>query len=83
MIGVGKQFICMITVIKVRNINYVETTLSDHSLVVLYFDNEDVERGPSLWILNNELLYDEINYMEKNIRLIEKEKDCMLYDTYF
>lgn len=43
----------------VRNIYYVETTLSDQSMVVLQFDNEDVERGPGLWILNNELLYDE------------------------
>lgn len=64
----------------VRNIYYVETTLSDHSMVVLYFRNEDVERGPGLWILNNELLHDEI-YEENIIWLIEK--DCMLYNTCF
>lgn len=51
-------------------------------MVVLYFRNEDVERGPGLWILNNELLHDEI-YEENIIWLIEKEKDCMLYNTCF
>lgn len=51
-------------------------------MIVLYFNNEDVERGPGLWILNNELLYDGI-YKEKIMRLIQKEKICMLYNTFF
>lgn len=51
-------------------------------MIVLYFNNEDVERGPGLWILNNELLYDGI-YKEKIMQLIQKEKICMLYNTFF
>lgn len=51
-------------------------------MVVFQFDNEDVERGFGLWIFNNELLYDEI-YEENIIWLIEKEKDCMLYNICF
>ena len=64
----------------VRNIFYVETTLSDHSMVVMYFNNNACERGPGLWIHNNMLLNDD-TYRTKIIEIIEKEKSCMLYEN--
>lgn len=44
----------------VKNIYYVETTLSDHSIAVLYFKSDDVERGPGILILHNLLFSDDI-----------------------
>lgn len=64
----------------VKDIYYFETTLSDHSIVVLYFKNDDVERGPGILILNNLLFSDDI-YKEKIVESMEIEKDCILYDT--
>lgn len=64
----------------VKNIYYVETTLSDHSVVVLYFKNDDVERGPGILILHNLLFSDDI-YKGKIVESMEIEKDCILYDT--
>lgn len=64
----------------VKNIYYVETTLSDHSIVVLHFKNDDVERGPGILILHNLLFSDDI-YKGKIVELIEREKACILYNT--
>jgi hypothetical protein len=50
----------------VKNIHYTNTSLSDHSMVVLHLDTKKSERGPGLWIHNNSLLFDEI-YKEKII----------------
>lgn len=64
----------------VKNIYYVETTLSDHSIVVLHFKNDDVEKVPRILILNNLRFSDDI-YKEIFLESMEIEKDCILYDT--
>lgn len=48
-------------------------------MVVFYFNNDDVERGFGIWILNNLLFYDDI-YKGKIVELIEREKVCILYN---
>lgn len=63
----------------VRNIFYVETTMSDHSMVVMNFDTDVSERGPGVWIHNNLLLHDEY-YVKKVQELIENEKQCILFE---
>lgn len=63
----------------VRNIFYVETTMSDHSMVVMNFDTDVSERGPGVWIHNNLLLHDEY-YVNKVQELIENEKQCILFE---
>ena len=63
----------------VRNIIYVETTMSDHSMVTLYF-NTDVYESPGMCIHNN-LLLCENSYRKKITELIDKEKECNLYNT--
>ena len=50
--------IAKILCVYARNIFYVETTMSDHSMI------EVLERGPGVWIHNNLLLYDEV-YVNK------------------
>ena len=55
----------------VRNIFYVETTMSD--MVTLYFNTDVSEKGPGKWIYNNLLLCEE-SYRRKIIELIDKEK---------
>ena len=65
----------------VRNIFYVETTMSDHSMVTLYFNTDVHEKGPGTWIHNNLLLCED-SYRKKIIELIDKEKECNLYNTY-
>lgn len=56
--------IAKILCVYVRNIFYVETTMSDHSMIVMNFNTEVCERGPGVWIHNNLLLYDEV-YVNK------------------
>ena len=65
----------------VRYIFYVETTMSDHSMVTLYFNTDVHEKGPGTWIHNNLLLCED-SYRKKIIELIDKEKECNLYNTY-
>ena len=43
----------------VRNIFYVETTMSDYSMVTLYFNTDLSKKGPGTWIYNNLLLCEE------------------------
>lgn len=71
--------IAKILCVYVRNIFYVETTMSDHSMIVMNFNTEVCERGPGVWIHNNLLLYDEM-YVNKVQELIEKEKKCILFE---
>lgn len=71
--------IAKILCVYVRNIFYVETTMSDHSMIVMNFNTEVCERGPGVWIHNNLLLYDEM-YVIKVQELIEKEKTCILFE---
>ena len=66
--------------VHVRNIFYVETTMSDHSMVTVYFNTDVSERGPGMWIHNNLLLCED-SYRKKIIELIDKEKECNLYHT--
>ena len=55
----------------VRNIFYVETTMSDHSMMTLYFNTDVSEKGPGTWIVIE----------RKLIESIDKEKECNLYNT--
>lgn len=71
--------IAKILCVYVRNIFYVETTMSDHSMIVMNFNTEVCERGPGVWIHNNLLLNDEM-YVIKVQELIEKEKTCILFE---
>ena len=62
----------------VQSLYYNDTSLSDHSFVVINFNINNVERGPGLWILNNTLLYDE-EYVQNVRKIIEEEKLCPLF----
>lgn len=66
----------------VSHICYRETSLSDHSFVLLKFKCENIERGPGVWVLNNAIL-NETEYNMKITELIHKEKQCSLYDSEF
>ncbi|XP_055955434.1 exodeoxyribonuclease-like [Patella vulgata] len=63
------------------NIWTTHTKLSDHSLVSLLFDLNEVDRGPGMWILNNTLL-NNINYVETIKKIINDKLNCSLYKEY-
>lgn len=71
--------ITKILCVYVRNIFYVETTMSDHSMIVMNFNTDVSERGPGVWIHNNLLLNDEY-YVNKVQEVIENEKQCILFE---
>ncbi|KAL5017687.1 hypothetical protein ScPMuIL_005230, partial [Solemya velum] len=62
----------------VKNIFYKETTFSDHSFVFLQLDFSTYDRGPGVWIFNNTYLNDD-DFCEKITKLVDKEKQCILY----
>ena len=63
----------------VKCVYYKHNCFSDHSFVVINVDFNLVERGPGLWIFNNNLLDDE-DFVEKIEQLIQKEKQCPLFE---
>ncbi len=64
----------------VKNVYYKHNAFSDHSCVNINIDFSQVERGHGMWIFNNTLLHDE-SFVNKMTTLIEKEKQCRLYDS--
>lgn len=63
----------------IKNIYYKHKSFSDHSFVVMNINFSKIERGPGVWIFNNMLLED-VEYVMKINKLIQKEKMCRLYD---
>lgn len=64
---------------RVVNISYQPTTISDHCILIMKMDFEQVQRGPGVWILNNTFLEDR-DYCIKIETCIENEKQSELYD---
>ncbi len=64
-----------------RNIDkiyYKMTSLSDHSMLIVHFNEMGLERGKGIWCLNNELLKDE-NYKlaVEAIITMREGKECL------
>lgn len=66
--------------VNIQNVYYNNTSLSDHNIVVISLNVNNIERGPGLWVFNNTLLYDDV-YAENVIRMIDENKECPLYVT--
>jgi len=64
----------------ISQIYYRDTSLSDHSLVIMKLKFQNIVRGPGVWILNNQIL-GELEYRNKIIDLIGRERKCPLYNT--
>lgn len=62
----------------IDTIFYKETVLSDHKVVCIQVDMNDVKRGPGIWMLNTEILKDE-NFKEQIEVLIKKEQGNLMY----
>ena len=58
---------------------YKLSPFSGHSFTVLNIEFSEAERGPCVWIFNNTLLEDE-DYVLKIEYLIQKRKQCRLYN---
>ena len=56
------------------------TSLSDHAINVVKFDFSKVERGPGMWIFNNQLLTDSVFTKSIN-ELISENLSCSLYNS--
>ena len=56
------------------------TSISDHNMISLKMDFSLVERGPGVWILNNQLL-DDCMYTTKIVSIIEEHKSCPLLQS--
>ncbi|CAC5424835.1 unnamed protein product [Mytilus coruscus] len=56
----------------VKNIYHNDSSFSDHSFVSMILDFRNVETGPGLWILNNQLLDDEV-FIENIKKIIQEE----------
>ncbi|CAC5393348.1 unnamed protein product [Mytilus coruscus] len=63
----------------VKNIYHNDSSFSDHSFVSMILDFRNVETGPGLWILNNQLLDDEV-FIENIKKIIQEE---VYSDFYF
>lgn len=62
----------------IDTIFYKETVLSDHKVVCIQVDMNDVKRGLGIWMLNTEILKDE-NFKEQIEVLIKKEQGNLMY----
>ena len=56
------------------------TTLSNLNFVCLKLDFSHVERGPGIWIFNNELLKDNV-FCDGIIDVINNASECLLFRT--
>lgn len=65
---------------EIQNIYYKYTTISDHSMICMKVDMYKHERGPGIWVHNNSIL-EEKDYIEKINSIIEREKQCPLYES--
>lgn len=64
----------------VSQIYYRDTSLSDHSFVILKVKFHETVRGPGVWILNNQILT-ELEYRNKIVDIIVRERQCPLYNS--
>lgn len=64
----------------VKNVTYMETSISDHNFVFMQIDFSTIEKGPGVWVLNNLFLL-ENTYCDKVTKLIEKERQSELYNN--
>lgn len=62
----------------IRNIYYKHTTLSDHNFVFMNINLTKAERGPGVWVLNNQFLRDDM-YTSKIENLVNHELAEPLY----
>lgn len=65
-----------------RNIDkiyYKMTSLSDHSMLIVHFNETGLERGKGIWCLNNELLKDE-NYKLAVEAIITNERGKGMFE---
>ncbi|MGL4945368.1 MAG: endonuclease/exonuclease/phosphatase family protein [Fusobacteriaceae bacterium] len=60
------------------NIKFEETSFSDHKMISMRMDWNQMERGPGVWVLNTEILREE-NYVLEVKEIIEKEKENRMY----
>jgi len=66
----------------IKNVFYKHTTMSDHNFIYMKIDFSLMERGPGVWIFNNQFLQEE-NFKKEIRCLIEKEKTDILFDREF
>lgn len=62
----------------IGNIKFEETSFSDHKMISMAMDWNQMKRGPGVWVLNTEILREE-NYVSQVKEIIEKEKENRLY----
>lgn len=65
----------------IQNVFYNDTSLSDHGFVSLKMDLDNVEKGPGVWILNNNFLFED-EYVSKIKDLISKKTEDELYFAF-
>lgn len=68
-----------IMAINIDKIHYKITCLSDHSMLIVNFNETGVERGKGIWCLNNELLKDE-NYKFAVEAIIKNERGKGMFE---
>lgn len=66
----------------IKNVYYRHTTISDHNFICMKIDFSCIEKGPGVWIFNNQFLKDTI-FKQEIKQIIEREKKCSLYNTEF
>lgn len=64
----------------VNQIYYRDTSLSDHSFVILKMKFHEPVRGPGVWVLNNQVLAEQ-EYRNKVVEIINRERECPLYKS--
>lgn len=63
----------------VRHIFYKHTLISDHDYIYMQLDFSQVERGPGVWVFNNQFLLED-RFCNIITDLVRRETEDMLYD---